>query len=238
MATQSFIKTIKSPAWAIKLLSERVLPVLFSPRKVAGELSARKDVDTSYGLETGTVTMTVMYLFAYAISLALLLCIVIRAYALFDSQMFAVMFLTIVVGNLIQVPIGVAIGIVVSLLGVGAIWWIGKKLGGKAEFGRFYGVLMPAVSLMVSIYLLSTVIFISSFVSLILVTDGLDSSVFKIFVAIIFACHLLTLIYLTAFTAKAHDMPTAKALLTCLVALSPLILMVATQAMMFATAGF
>jgi len=235
---QSFIKTFKFPAWAIKTNMERVLPVLFSPGKVSGDLSSRTDVDVNYGLETGTVAMTLLYFVMYLTTFILMLSLTSNLSFAAAPEMKYIMPLMMLLMIVIELPIAVAMTLLFSFIGVGAIWWVGKKLGGKTEFGRFYGTLMPLVSLMIIIYSLSALIFMAAMMNQ-MFSDNVDSvsNTFKIFVPILFGMHLLWLIYLTIFTEKAHGIPKIKALISCIIPLSPFILIGIMQALMF-TRGF
>jgi len=144
---------------------------------------------------------------------------------------------------IIAIPFIIVVGFVFSIILNGIVWFVGKLLGGKSEFGKFYGtiiyvqtglwllfvVMSSLIALFLSIiksvsaiFVLLNITSIKSFAIIIFdLISKIDPVIFSL-ISLIFS--IVYLYYSVIFIKGLHDISTIRVILTILI---PVVAMVA-----------
>jgi len=172
------------------------LEFLLRPTKTARKLKGK--VSFSEGLIAYTVVAAIVIMIYFITQIITeLISGTLANMLLFNIALSAILFVISVVGSVVV---------------IGITWLVGKLLGGKAEFGDFYGVLAYSI---LGVYVISSVVTdVFSIISAVVVkskSTAIILIVVLIQLLLILVTTVLYLIYETIATREVHNISTIKA---------------------------
>ncbi len=215
----------------ISELKEDIISALKTPSETANRIKTKADY--TYGLKVLIAVFVVTYLLngVFSIIGGILSSL---AFLAQGTEYFIAYLIGFAIGFIVFYIIlfffVLAFNIVYQFIYIGIIWGVGKLLGGKAAYSRFFGSLVLVISAVsiVSVIMVGILSLISSVIDASTLIIGPVSEIISmvfglIFLAIIAVFLLLIIYYETIFTREVHEISTGKALISVLV---PMILMI------------
>lgn len=221
-------------------LKEYIIESIRSPASAAHKIAFRADF--AFGLKVFVLMTVLVFVVNFVLNMAYNILDVIASLGFGLKESLGSVFNAIVqpILSLIVFPFALVCGLILSVIEVGIIWFVGRMLGGKAEFGKLYGslvvvqsgllllqtlfnqlvslalgVIMAAVGITTALGVISKIKFLGVIASITALLTG--TSALGMFSVISLAFFIAGIYYSTIFVREIHEISTGKALIAVIV---------------------